>query len=87
MTFPEGMRPLHDLRVTSITNDAIAGADPTAPMTMAGHANMAKRKRYLRLGGAVFPDEAEALERRMLGAPVPNSGTETAQAVQVSQTA
>ena len=25
LDYPEGMRPFHDLRVTSITNDAIAG--------------------------------------------------------------
>jgi integrase len=67
LPFPEGMRCMHDLRVTSITNDAIAGANPVALMTKAGHANMATTRRYLRLAGTVFPDEAEALERRMLG--------------------
>ena len=36
-------------------------------MTKAGHANMATTKRYLRLAGVVFTEEAEALERRLLG--------------------
>jgi integrase len=67
MTYPEDMRPFHDLRVTSITNDAIAGANPIALMTKAGHASMATTRRYLRLAGTVFPDEAAALERRVLG--------------------
>ena len=67
MEWPEKMRPCHDLRVTSITNDAIAGANPVALMTKAGHANMATTKRYLRLAGVVFQEEAEALERRLLG--------------------
>jgi len=66
MPFPEGMRPFHDLRVTSITNDAIAGANPVALMTKAGHASMATTRRYLRLAGTVFPDEAAALEARLL---------------------
>jgi hypothetical protein len=66
MAYPEGMRPFHDLRVTSITNDAIAGANPIALMTKAGHASMATR-RYLRLAGTVFPEEAAALEARVLG--------------------
>jgi hypothetical protein len=61
------MRPFHDLRVTSITNDAIAGANPVALMTKAGHASMATTRRYLRLAGTVFPDEAAALESRLLG--------------------
>src|SRR5437763_164582 len=69
MTFPEGMRPFHDLRVTSITNDAIAGANPVALMTKAGHASMATTRRYLRLAGTVFPDEAAALDARVLGRP------------------
>jgi hypothetical protein len=63
--------------VTSITNDAIAGANPVALMTKAGHANMATTKRYLRLAGAVFAEEAEALERRLLGGSVPKPGTES----------
>ena len=41
MAYPEGMRPFHDFRVTSITNDAIAGANPVALMTKAVHANIA----------------------------------------------
>jgi hypothetical protein len=53
--------------VTSITNDAIAGANPVALMTKAGHADMTTTKRYLKLAGVVFQEEAEALERRLLG--------------------
>jgi hypothetical protein len=36
-------------------------------MAKAGHANMATTKRYLHLAGVVFRDEADALERRLLG--------------------
>ena len=79
LEYPEGMRPFHDLRVTSITNDAIAGANPVALMTKAGHANMATTRRYLRLAGVVFAKEAEALERRLLGGLVPDPGTEEPQ--------
>jgi hypothetical protein len=63
----ERLLPFLDMRVTSITNDAIAGANPIALMTEAGHANMATTKRYLRLAGVVFAEEAEALERRLPG--------------------
>jgi integrase len=74
LPWPEKMRPCHDLRVTSITNDAIAGANPVALMTKAGHSNMATTKRYLRLAGVVFEEEAAALEDRLLGAELlPNS--------------
>ena len=67
MPYPEGLRPFHDLRVTAITNDAIAGANPVALMTKAGHASMATTRRYLRLAGVVFREEADALEQRLLG--------------------
>jgi hypothetical protein len=69
------MRPFHDLRVTSITNDAIAGANPIALMTKAGHANMSTTRRYLRLAGTVFPEEAAALEARVLGVRSTNPST------------
>jgi hypothetical protein len=36
-------------------------------MTKAGHASMAVTKTYLHLAGVVFRDEAERLERRLLG--------------------
>jgi integrase len=58
------LRPLHDLRHTAITHDAAAGASPIAVMTKAGHASMSTTKRYLHLAGAVFRDEAAALEDR-----------------------
>ena len=70
------MRPFHDLRVTSITNDAIAGANPVALMTKAGHASMATTKRYLKLAGVVFREEAAAQERRLLGGQ-PSTGSST----------
>ncbi len=60
-------RPFHDLRHTAITNDAAAGSSPIAVMAKAGHANMATTQRYLHLAGVVFRDEADALERRLLG--------------------
>ena len=79
MTFPEGMRPFHDLRVTSITNDAIAGANPIALMTKAGHASMAddpalleaRRNRVPRRGGRARSacSRRVALERERRAAP------------------
>jgi integrase len=70
---PEGFRPFHDLRVTAITNDALAGANPIAIMAKAGHANMATTKVYLKLAGVVFREEAELLECRLLGLSTPLS--------------
>jgi integrase len=61
------LRQFHDLRHTAITNDAATGSSPIAVMTKAGHANIATTKRYMHLAGVVFRDEAEALERRLLG--------------------
>jgi integrase len=61
------MRAFHDLRHTSITNDAAAGANPVALMTKAGHADMKTTKTYIHLAGVVFPDEAQRLEDRLLG--------------------
>jgi integrase/recombinase XerD len=60
------VRPFHDLRHTSITNDAAAGASPVALMAKAGHRNMSTTKTYLHLAGVIFHDQAEALERRLL---------------------
>jgi len=69
------VRPFHDLRHTAITNDAASGASPIAVMAKAGHANMATTKRYMHLAGVVFREEAEALERRLLGgAATPRRG-------------
>jgi hypothetical protein len=53
--------------VTAITNDALAGGNPIAIMTKAGHVNMVTTKVYLKLAGVVFRDEAEQLKRRLLG--------------------
>ncbi len=61
------VRAFHDLRHTSITNDAAAGANPVALMTKAGHTNMNTTRIYLHLAGTVFRDEAERLEERLLG--------------------
>jgi integrase len=61
------VRPFHDLRHTAITNDAASGSSPIAVMAKAGHSSMGTTKRYLHLAGVVFRDEAEALEKRLLG--------------------
>jgi integrase len=65
------VRPFHDLRHTALTNEAASGSHPIALMTKAGHSDMKVTRRYLHLAGVVFRDEAEALERRMLGEPEP----------------
>lgn len=61
------VRPFHDLRHTAITNDAAAGASAIAVMAKAGHSNMRTTQTYLHLAGVVFRNEAERLERRLLG--------------------
>jgi integrase len=61
------IRPFHDLRHTAITNDAASGSSAIAVMTKAGHSDMRTTQTYLHLAGVVFRDEAERLERRMLG--------------------
>ncbi|HEY8776559.1 MAG TPA: site-specific integrase [Gaiellaceae bacterium] len=63
------VRPWHDLRHTAITNDAAAGSSELAVMSKAGHRSMSTTKTYLHLAGVVFRDEADALERRLLGGP------------------
>ena len=63
------VRPFHDLRHTSLTNEAASGSTPIALMAKAGHTDMKVTRRYLHLAGIVFHDEAEALEQRLgLGA-------------------
>lgn len=61
------LRPFHDLRHASLTNGAAANEPPIALMTRAGHRSMATTQQYLHLAGVVFRDEAESLERRLLG--------------------
>jgi integrase len=68
------VRPFHDARHSSLTHQAAAGSSPIAIMTAAGHASMATTKRYLHLAGVVFKDEADALERRLLGAKTVETG-------------
>jgi len=84
MPYPQGLRPFHDLRVTSITNDAIAGANPVALMTKAGHSSMATTRRYLRLAGVVFREEADALEQRLLGGLSTASSTDLSESEPIS---
>jgi integrase len=67
------VRPFHDARHASLTNGAAAGETPIALMTRAGHRSMSTTKGYLHLAGVVFRDEADALERRLLGSPVESS--------------
>jgi integrase/recombinase XerD len=61
------VRPFHDLRHTALTNEAASGSSPIALMTKAGHTDMKTTRIYLHLAGTVFRDEADALERRLLG--------------------
>ena len=68
----EGIRPFHDLRHASLTNGAAAGESPVALMARAGHRSMKTTNAYLHLAGVVFREEAERLERRLLGgSPLP----------------
>jgi site-specific recombinase XerC len=61
------IRPMHDLQHTMITNDAATNSNPFAVMTKAGHKAITTTNAYIHLARQVFHDEAEALERRMLG--------------------
>lgn len=60
-------RPHHDMRHTALTNLAATGASPIAVMATAGHRSMSTTNRYRHLAGVVFRNEADALERRLLG--------------------
>jgi hypothetical protein len=42
-------------------------------MTKAGHSTMQTTKRYMHLAGVVFREEADALERRLLGVQDPGT--------------
>ena len=59
------VRPFHDLRHTSLTQEAASGSTRLALMARAGHTDMRVTRSYLHLAGIVFRDEAEALERRL----------------------
>jgi integrase len=67
LDWPEGFRPCHDLRVTSATNELLAGASKESLQVKLGHANFSTTQRYVNLAGVVFAEEAAALERRMNG--------------------
>ena len=45
-------------------------------MARAGHSDFATTQLYIDLAGETFRDEAEVLERRLWGGPVPKSGTD-----------
>jgi site-specific recombinase XerD len=61
------VRAFHDLRHTSITNDAATGAAPTALISKASHSDMKTTKMYLHLAGVVSRNEAERLEAHLFG--------------------
>ncbi len=61
------VRPHHDMRHTALTNLAATGASPLAVMGIAGHRSVSTTQRYLHLAGVVFRQDADALERRLLG--------------------
>lgn len=61
------VRPFHDGRHTSITNQAAAGVAPTAIQAAAGHGDYGTTQRYINLAGVTFRAEAELAERRMFG--------------------
>lgn len=61
------MRPYHDLRHTSITHDAMAGANPAELMARAGHSSMEVTKIYLHLADRPEARQAALLEERLFG--------------------
>jgi len=64
------MRPFHDLRHSSLTNQAVAGLSPEALMNRAGHSDFGTTRRYIDAGGVRFPNEADLVERRLAGEQV-----------------
>jgi len=68
------MRPFHDGRHTSITNDAAAGVSPAALMARAGHSDFKTTQGYIDLAGETFREEAELADARMFGAVDQKSG-------------
>jgi hypothetical protein len=67
---PQAARSFRQARIASRTwpqTGASAFSSAIAVMTKAGHSDMKTTKNYLHLAGVVFRDEAEALERRLLG--------------------
>jgi len=69
------VRPVHDARHGVLTNLAAAGMSPIAIMGIAGHRSMQTTKQYVHLAGVVFRDEADALERRLLGVQDPGTNS------------
>jgi integrase len=61
------MRPFHDGRHTSLTNEAASGSSPMALMAKAGHSDFATTQLYIDLAGEVFREEAWRLEERLFG--------------------
>lgn len=50
-------------------------------MATAGHRSMSTTQRYLHLAGVVFRDDADALERRLLGAVESSTDLSESQAI------
>ena len=71
------VRPFHDGRHSPITHEAAAGSAPAAIQARAGHADFSTTQRYINLAGVVFRDEAVRAEARILGAWVPDLGTDS----------
>lgn len=67
--WPEGLRPCHDLRVSGATHDADGNVQEAKMLTKYGWSDPRVAQRYINLAGVVFRDEADALERRLLGTP------------------
>jgi integrase len=64
------VRRLYDGRHTSLTLGAASGENEIVLMTRAGHSKIETTKQYLHLAGTVFPEAAQRLENRLLGAEV-----------------
>jgi site-specific recombinase XerD len=82
----EEIRPSHELRHSSITNAAAAGASPEALMSRAGHSSYATTRRYIDLAGERFREEADRLEDRLWGGNGRKSGYKAASALSEPQT-
>jgi integrase len=72
------VRPFHDGRHTSITNEAAAGVPPAALMARAGHSDFATTQLYIDLAGETFRDEAELADERLFGQARSKEGREGA---------
>jgi integrase len=64
---PDYIRPLHDLRHTSITNEAASGREAVKIQARAGHSSFTTTQLYIDLSGEQLREGIDEAETRMFG--------------------